>query len=119
MPKSERNPKPKTRSSDFAVALVTAPNLKTARALAKAILKSRQAACVNIIPRLESHYWWQGKIERGNELLLLIKTAVPKLRALEKCVLANHPYDTPEFVVLPITSGNKRYLDWISDSVKE
>ena len=107
------------RETRFALVLVTVPDLKTARALAKACLESRGAACVNIIPRLESHYWWQGKIERGNELLLLIKTTVPKLRALEKCVLANHPYDTPEFVVLPISGGNKRYLDWISDSVKE
>ena len=108
----------KSRETRFALVLVTVPNLKTARALAKAILESRQAACANIIPRLESHYWWQGKIERGNEMLLLIKTTVPKLRTLEKCVLANHPYDTPEFVVLPIASGNKRYLDWIADSVK-
>jgi periplasmic divalent cation tolerance protein len=109
----------KSRETRFALVLVTVPDLKTARVLAKAILESRAAACVNIIPRLESHYWWQGKIERGNELLLLIKTTAPQVRALEKCVLANHPYDTPEFVVLPITSGNKRYLDWISESVKE
>lgn len=98
--------------------LVTAPDLKVARKLAKACLESRAAACVNIIPRLESHYWWQGKVERGNELLLLIKTTSARLAALDKCVLANHPYDTPEFVVLPISSGNRRYFDWISASVK-
>jgi periplasmic divalent cation tolerance protein len=109
----------KSRDTRFTLVLVTVPDLKTARRVAKACLEARTAACANIVPRLESHYWWQGKIERGNELLLLIKTTVPKLRALEKCVLANHPYDTPEFVVLPITSGNKRYLDWIADSVKE
>jgi periplasmic divalent cation tolerance protein len=104
--------------NDFAVVLVTAPDLKVARKLAKACLESRVAACVNIIPKLESHYWWQGKLERGNELLLLIKTTTARLGALEKCVLANHPYDTPEFVVLPISGGNRRYLDWISASVK-
>ena len=104
--------------SAFAVVLVTAPNVKVARNLAKACLKSRAAACVNIIPRLESHYWWHGKLERGNELLLLIKTTSARLAALEKCVLANHSYDTPEFVVLPVSSGNRRYLDWISASVK-
>ena len=102
----------------FAVVLVTAPDVKVARKLAKACVESRAAACVNIIPRLESHYWWQGKLERGNELLLLMKTTTARLAALEKCVLANHPYDTPEFVVLPISSGNRRYLDWISASVK-
>ena len=99
--------------------LVTVPDLKTARRLAKACLASRAAACVNIIPHLESHYWWQGKIEQGKELLLLIKTTRERLRELEQCVLANHPYDTPEFIVLPIEAGNKRYLAWISDSVKE
>jgi periplasmic divalent cation tolerance protein len=102
----------------FAVVLVTVPDLKIARKLAKACLEARAAACVNIVPRFESHYWWQGKLEQGNELLLLIKTATQQLPALEKCVLTNHPYDTPEFVVLPISAGNRRYLDWISASVK-
>ena len=98
--------------------LVTVPDLDVARNLAKACLQARAAACVNIAPRVESHYWWQGKLERGNELLLLIKTTTARLAALEKCVLANHPYDTPEFVVLPIAEGNRRYLEWIAGSVR-
>jgi periplasmic divalent cation tolerance protein len=98
--------------------LVTAPDVKVARKLAAVCLEARLAACVNIVPRVESHYWWQGKLERGNELLLVIKTTTARLSALEKCVLANHPYDTPEFVVLPIAAGNRRYLEWISGSVK-
>ena len=102
----------------FAVVLVTAPDVKVARKLAAACLEARAAACVNIVPGVESHYWWQGKLERGNELLLVIKTTTARLSALEKCVLANHPYDTPEFVVLPISSGNRRYLEWIADLVK-
>jgi periplasmic divalent cation tolerance protein len=102
----------------FAIVLVTAPDVKVARKLAEACLKARAAACVNIVRRVESHYWWQGKVERGNELLMVIKTTVARLKALEKCVLANHPYDTPEFVVLPISSGNRRYLEWISESVR-
>jgi periplasmic divalent cation tolerance protein len=118
MPKPERNPKPEIRNSDFAVVLVTVPDLKTARAVAKAILQYPAAACVNIIPRVESHYWWQGKIETGKELLLLMKTTVARLDALERCVLSNHPYDTPEFIVLRVDSGNKRYLDWILDSLR-
>lgn len=101
----------------FALVLVTAPDLKVARRIAKACLETRAAACVNIIPHLESHYWWQGKLERGDELLLLMKTTKGRLATLETCVLANHPYDTPEFVVLPIAAGNKRYLDWICESV--
>jgi periplasmic divalent cation tolerance protein len=108
----------KSRKPDYAAVLVTVPDLKTARKLAQACLQSRAAACVNILPHIESHYWWQGKIEQGKELLLLIKTTRKRLRDLETCVLANHPYDTPEFIVLPIEAGNKRYLAWISESVK-
>lgn len=92
--------------------LVTAPDLKTARRLARAALKARLAACVNLVPKLESHYWWEGKIQRDSEILLLIKTRGSHLAALEKLVLAGHPYDTPEFVALRLHSGNKRYLDW-------
>ena len=105
-----------TTSRRYAVVLVTAPNLKTARALAKTALKARLVACANLVPRIESHYWWQGKLESGAEVLLVLKTTVARLRALEKVIVANHPYDTPEFVVLPVTGGNKRYLDWVSQS---
>jgi periplasmic divalent cation tolerance protein len=98
------------------IVFVTAPDLAVARKLARKILEARVAACVNLVPRLESHYWWQGKIEKSAEVLLLIKTERQTLRALEKLVLANHPYDTPEFVVLPIESGNERYLAWLGEN---
>lgn len=100
----------------FAVALVTVPNLRVARRLAKVVLEARLAACVNVIPRLESHYWWQSRLERSGECLLLIKTTRRLLPALEKAVLANHPYDTPEFVVLSLAAGNERYLAWLAAS---
>jgi periplasmic divalent cation tolerance protein len=102
----------------FAVVLVTAPDLKTGRALARAALNARLIACANLIPRIESHYWWQGKIESGSEVLLVLKTTAARLAALEKLIRARHPYDTPEFVVLPIARGNKRYLDWVEQSVE-
>ena len=100
----------------FAVILVTAPDLKTARMLARAALKARLAACANLVPKIESHYWWRGKIESATEVLLVLKTTRSKLVALEKLVVARHPYDTPEFVVLPLSGGNKRYLDWLTAS---
>jgi periplasmic divalent cation tolerance protein len=102
----------------FAIILVTAPDLKTARALAKAALSARLIACANLIPKIESHYRWQGKIESSAEVLLILKTQKSKLAALEKLVLAKHPYDTPEFIVLPVCAGNKRYLDWLTASLK-
>ena len=88
--------------------------MKTARALAKAALSARLIACANLVPKVESHYWWQGKIESGTEVLLVLKTQKSKLATLEKLVLAKHPYDTPEFLVLPLNAGNQRYLDWLA-----
>lgn len=98
--------------------LVTAPDLKTARKLAQAALTARLVACANLIPKLESHYWWQGKLERSAEVLILFKSTAGKLKALEQVILANHPYDTPEFIVLSVTAGNERYLRWITASVR-
>jgi periplasmic divalent cation tolerance protein len=106
-------------ASKFALVLVTAPDLKTARAMAKAALRAKLAACVNLVPRIESHYWWQGRLERGAEVLLLLKTSKAKLKALEKCILANHPYDTPEFLVVPLAKGNERYLAWLAASLRQ
>lgn len=100
----------------FSIALVTAPDLKTARMLAKSALEKKLVACANLIPKLESHYWWAGKIEKGAEVLILFKTTKANLSKLEKLILEKHPYDTPEFVVLDIKSGNKRYLQWIESS---
>jgi periplasmic divalent cation tolerance protein len=103
-------------TSDTAIALVTAPNIVSARKIAKAILQLKLAACANLIPAVESHYWWEGKLTRSGEVLLVIKTVKRKLALVEKTVLANHPYDTPEFVAFPLTAGNERYLQWLTDS---
>jgi periplasmic divalent cation tolerance protein len=103
-------------AAKFSVVLVTAPDLKTARALAKATLQARLIACANLVLKIESHYWWRGKIESGAEVLLVLKTQKAKLAALEKLVLAKHPYDTPEFIVLPLSAGNRKYLDWLNAS---
>jgi periplasmic divalent cation tolerance protein len=97
--------------------LVTAPNTKTARLLARSVVESGLAACVNIVPRVESHYRWQGRLEQSQESLLLIKTTRRRVRELEARVLSEHPYDTPEFVVMPLAAGNGRYLDWLEASV--
>ena len=103
-------------SRRYAIVLVTAPDLKTARVLAKAALQARFVACANIVPKIESHYWWQSKLESGAEVLVMFKTTRARLRALEQLVISRHPYDTPEFVVLPLTGGNARYLAWLDQS---
>jgi periplasmic divalent cation tolerance protein len=101
-------------ASTFAIVLVTAPDLKTARQLAQAALQAKVAACVNLVPKMESHYWWQGKIESSAETLLIFKTRRSRLAALEKLLLARHPYETPEFLVLPLRAGTAKYLAWLA-----
>jgi periplasmic divalent cation tolerance protein len=101
-------------ASKFAVALVTVPDLKTARVLAKAALQTRLIACANFLPKIESHYRWRGKIESSTEVLLVLKTQKSSLPALEQLILARHPYDTPEFIVVPLLAGNERYLGWLN-----
>jgi len=101
------------KTSKFAVVLVTAPDLKTTRRLAKAALAARLIACANLVPRIESHYRWQGKLGQGGEVLMILKTTCARLAALEKLILVRHPYDTAEFLVLPMSGGSKRYLEWL------
>ena len=103
---------------DFSLVLVTTPDLRVARTLARSALRERLVACANLVSGLESHYWWQGKLERGTEVLIIFKTRRRHLTALERLILAEHPYDTPEFLVVPVTAGSKRYLDWLRASVK-
>jgi periplasmic divalent cation tolerance protein len=106
------------QTSNTALVMVTAPDLKTGRLLAKAVLHGRLAACANIIPKIESLYWWDEKLETASEVLILFKTTRARLEQLEKVVLATHPYDTPEIMVVPFNGGTPRYLDWLSHSVR-
>jgi periplasmic divalent cation tolerance protein len=102
----------------YAIVLVTVPDLKTARRVAKAALQARLAACVNLVPRLESHYWWLGKLESSTEILLLLKTRSTTLSRLEAFIMAEHPYETPEFLVVSVRSGNKKYLAWLAENCR-
>jgi periplasmic divalent cation tolerance protein len=101
------------------IVYVTVPDLETARAFAGRILSSRLAACVNIVPQVESHYWWKGKVETAEEAILMIKTVSGQLDALEKWMTENHPYDTPEFVAVAVDTGSEEYLGWIRECVRD
>ncbi len=105
-------------TASFIIALVTCPDLRTARRLAKTALGERLAACANLIPALESHYWWKGKLETSREVLVLFKTTTHLASALEKRIIQDHPYETPEFLTIRVHAGNKRYLDWWRDSMR-
>ena len=84
--------------------------------LAKAGLEARLVACANLLSGIESHYWWEGKIDTSAEVLIIFKTRKQKVPALEKLILARHPYDTPEILAMPLTAGTKKYLEWIDVS---
>ncbi|HEY1788428.1 MAG TPA: divalent-cation tolerance protein CutA [Verrucomicrobiae bacterium] len=101
----------------FVIVLVTAPDLKTARMVANSALRARLVACANLVSGIESHYWWQGKLETSAEILIIFKTQKARLVALEKLILAKHPYDTPEILALPLNAGARSYLEWIEGSV--
>lgn len=85
--------------------------------MAGLLVSRRLAACVQILPGLESHYRWKGKKETSKEVLLLIKTKISVYAKLEKTLLQNHPYEVPEIVCLPMTRGSKTYLDWIDEAI--
>jgi periplasmic divalent cation tolerance protein len=104
--------------SPLLIVLVTVPNAKVARELAQAALRQRLIACANLLPGIESHFWWKGKIEKGSEVLLLLKTTKARVKALEKLILEKHPYDTPEFVVVETGFTTERYLRWAQESVE-
>jgi periplasmic divalent cation tolerance protein len=100
----------------FAVVLVTAPDLKTARRLARTALEAKLAACVNLVDKIQSHYWWSGKILTDTEVLMLFKTRNSCLSELEKLIMAKHPYEVSEFIALRLSDGNRDYLSWIAES---
>jgi periplasmic divalent cation tolerance protein len=103
-------------SPSFKIVLVTAPDVKTARKLARKALEARLVACASLVPKIESLYWWQAKIEQAAESLIVFKTTRARLAKLEKLILSEHPYDTPEFLVLPVQGGSTRYLAWLQAS---
>ncbi|KAG8073761.1 hypothetical protein GUJ93_ZPchr0006g41511 [Zizania palustris] len=101
------------------VVYVTVPNREAGRKLSQSIISEKLAACVNIVPGIESVYWWEGKVQSDAEELLIIKTRESLLDALTEHVRANHEYDVPEVIALPITGGNTKYLEWIKNNTKE
>ena len=102
---------------DAIVVFITAGNRDEAVRLAEMLVEVRLAACVQILPGVESVYRWQGKIERQNEVLLIAKTLNSKFDELEKEVRAVHSYETPEIVAVPVVSGSGPYLEWLMASV--
>lgn len=94
----------------------TCPDEQTAAVLARALIEARLAACVNIVPGLRSIYHWEGRLQEGTEVLLLIKTTADRYPQVEAFIRERHPYSLAEIVSVPISDGLPAYLRWIGDA---
>jgi len=101
------------------VIFVTTGTEQEAHKIAELLLTKRKAACVNIVPGVESSFWWQGKLDSARESLLIIKTRASLLPEIIELVKSIHSYEVPEIIALPIIGGSEDYLKWIDDEVKE
>jgi periplasmic divalent cation tolerance protein len=102
--------------SDSLILFVTVPNRDDAARIAEALVAERLAACVNIVPGIESIYRWEGKVARDQELLLIIKTTSERYAEVERRVKELHSYTTPEVIAMKIERGSYEYLKWLQDS---
>lgn len=103
--------------TELLVVLCTVPDKVCAERIAARLVNERFAACVNIIPGIESVYEWEGKIERDREVLLLIKTPPSAFDSLQQKLVQLHPYDTPEVIGVPVELGLQDYLSWARQAV--
>ena len=98
----------------FVLVYMTAGSIAEARRIGTALVRERLAACANILPRMESVYWWQGRIARGREAVLFLKTSATRVPALLRRAKQLHSYEVPCIVILPIRAGWPPFLKWIT-----
>ena len=106
------------KNNDYAVLLVTAKDIPEAQKIADGLLRAKLVACANIVPGVQSLFWWQGKIDQANEVLLVLKTKAERIKEIITKVKSLHSYDVPEIIAVPIIAGAEDYLKWLADSVK-
>ena len=97
------------------VVLVTCPTVAVARRIAERLVRDRVAACVNLVPSVQSLFLWQGALERSREVLLVIKTTRRRFERLRRCLLLLHPYELPEIIALPVVAGHPPYERWVHE----
>ncbi len=100
------------------IIFVSCASKKEARTIANELLRKRLVACANIIDGVESKFWWNGKIDKAREALVIFKTSAAKFKAVQKEVLRLHSYEVPEIIATPIIAGSKDYLKWVKKSIK-
>jgi periplasmic divalent cation tolerance protein len=103
--------------ADFQIVLSTCGDRETAERIAHRLVEQRLAACVNILPGVQSVYRWQGAVESAAEVLMLIKTKVLLIQEVQSTIASLHSYEVPEFLVLPISGGSEAYMAWLETSL--
>ena len=104
--------------SAYIVLFITTATTEEAHRISKVLLEHRKVACVNIVPKVSSFFWWQDKIDSAEESLLIVKTKASLLPEVISLVKGVHRYDIPEIIALPFIGGNQDYLEWIGKEVK-
>lgn len=104
---------------DVRLVFCTCPDSESAQSLATALVTRRLAACVNLLPAIQSVYRWEGRVEQASELQLLIKTTTDRIDAVTALIQQEHPYDLPEILAIAPSAGLPAYLDWIRAETRE
>lgn len=104
--------------SEPCFAMTTVNKQQEARSLAEILVKERLAACVQIVPKMESIYEWQGRVHIDQEHLILIKTVEGRIPDIKKAIASHHSYEVPEFLVVPVIDGMDEYLEWMKEGTK-
>ncbi|MBI4267791.1 MAG: divalent-cation tolerance protein CutA [Chloroflexi bacterium] len=99
--------------------MITTASEAEARTIAELLLTQRKAACVGIVPGVDSRFWWQGKLDSARASLLIVKTRAALLPAIVTLVKQAHSYEVPEIIALPIVGGNEDYLKWLDSEARE
>jgi periplasmic divalent cation tolerance protein len=101
------------KETDKIVALITTSSEEEARKIAELLVKGKKAACVNIVPGVDSVFWWEDKLDSARESLLLVKTKASLFPEIVELVKRMHSYEVPEIIALPIIAGSEDYLKWL------
>jgi len=103
---------------EFIVVLVTAPSREEAVKIARTLVHERLVPCANLIPKIESVYWWDNEVQENEETLCIIKARSADFEAVRQRVLELHSYEVPEIIAVPITAGHDDYFSWFRQYVK-
>ena len=107
------------KAADKIVVLITTESQEEADKISGLLLSKRKAACVNIVPKVDSHFWWRGKLDSARESLIIVKSKASVLPEIIELVKGAHGYSVPEIIALPIIDGSEDYLNWLDNEVKD